>query len=75
MYDLIVQFVIATIVIPWDNPTVAPAFSKLSIPPVDNIEMGKALLGVIIHPNAKGVSMNVTSNSGSLKKLIENGTL
>ena len=70
---LIVQFVIATIVTPWDNPTVPPAFAKLSIPPVDNIEMGKALLGVVIHPNAKGVSMNVMSDS--LKKLIENGTL
>ena len=73
MYDLIVQFVISTVITPWDNPTVAPAFAKLSSSPVDNIEMGKALLGVIIHPNAKGVSMNVTSNS--LKKLIESGTL
>jgi hypothetical protein len=45
----------------------------INYPTVDNIEMGKALLGVVIHPNAKGASMNVTPDT--LKKLIEIGTL
>ena len=69
-YDtvLFIQFAIATFVTPWDNPTVPPGFT-----PVDNIEAGKALLGVIIHPNARGVSLNVVP--GTLKKLAENGTL
>ena len=45
----------------------------INFPTVDNIEMGKALLGVIVNPNAKGLSMNVVPDS--LKKLIESGTV
>ena len=63
------QFVISTFVTPWDNPTVPPAVA--SFPHCDNIEMGKALLGVVIHPNAKGESMQVVPDT--LKKLAENG--
>ena len=44
-----------------------------NFPTVDNIEMGKGLLGVIINPNAKGLSMKVVPDS--LKKLIESGTV
>ena len=65
-----IQFVISIFVTPWDNPTVPPG---INFPTADNIEIGKALLGVVIHPNAKGASMNVTPDT--LKKLIENGTL
>ena len=65
------QFVISTFVTPWDNPTVPPSFQNF--PTVDNIEMGKGLLGVIVNPNAKGLSMKVVPDS--LKKLIESGTV
>ena len=70
----LVQLVICSAVTPWDTPTLPPAPDMtFSIPTVDNIEVGKALLGVIIHPNAKGGTMNVVPDS--LKKLAENGTL
>ena len=63
-----IQFAISTLVTPWDNPTVPPGVTY-----VDNIEMGKALLGVITNPNARGVTLNVVPET--LKKLAENGTL
>lgn len=68
--SVFVQFVISCFVTPWDNPTVPPG---INFPHCDNIEMGKALLGVVIHPNAKGESMTVVPDT--LKKLAENGTL
>ena len=55
---------------PWDNPTPPPG---INMPHTDNIEMGKGLLGLVLHPNSKGESMKVVPDS--LKKLAENGTL
>ena len=68
-YLLALQFAISTLVTPWDNLTMPPGVTH-----VDNIEAGKALLGVIIHPKAKGVTLNVVVPE-TLKKLAENGTL
>lgn len=69
---LISQFVISCYVTPWDDPT-PPAGIDATFPHCDNIEMGKGLLGVIIHPNTKGESMKVVPDN--LKNLTENGTL
>ena len=49
---------------PWD--TVKPAANVVS-----NIDMGKALLGVIVNPAAKGQSMTVGAQD--LEKLAQGG--
>ena len=66
----IVQCVIGCFVTPWDDPTVPPG---LTFPHTDNIKMGKAVLGMVVHPNAKGVSMDAVPNT--LEKLAQNGTV
>ena len=64
------QFVISCFVTPWDNPTISP---EVTFPRVNNVQMGKALLGVIIHPNSKGATLNVVPEV--LDKLAQTGAL
>ena len=71
LFMLLLQFVICSYVAPWDNLTVPPDYAIF--PHTDNLAMGKALLGVIVHPNAKGESISVLPDS--LKKLAESGAL
>ena len=56
----------------WDDPKTIPGVDT-SFPHCDNIEMGKGLLGLVLHPNTKGESMKVVPDN--LKRLTENGTL
>ena len=53
--------------IPWDS---APPSVKL--PCANNVEMGKALVGVMVHPNSKVASM--ASTPEHLSKLATEGT-
>lgn len=57
---------INSLVRPWDNIIPAPNV-------VSNVEMGKALLGVIVNPTAKGISMTVGAQD--LEKLAADGKL
>lgn len=71
---MVVQFAIGCFVVPWDDPTLPPGLPPgMTFHPVSNIEMGKALLGVIVHPNAKGVSIDAVPDN--LEKLAQNGTV
>ena len=56
---------IGVLVLPWDS--YKPASNV-----VPNTEMGKAILGVIVNPAAKGQSMNV-SGAQDLDKLASEG--
>ena len=67
------QFVISCYVSPWDEKTLPPAIVSINLPHADNLKMGKALLGVIVHQNAKGESMRVEPDN--LEKLAQTGTL
>ena len=58
-------------VTPWDNPTVPQQAAQF--PHTDNIKMGEALLGVIVHPSAKGAVLNVEHHT--LEKLAQTGNL
>ena len=64
------QVVIGCYVTPWDNLTPPPG---INFPYTNNEEMGKALLGVMIHPNSKGASMSVSTEHVS--KLAAEGTV
>lgn len=63
---LLMQVKIGTFVCPWDNVIPGPNI-------VSNVEMGKALLGVIVNPTAKGISMTVGAQD--LEKLAADGNL
>ena len=63
------QVLISCYVIPWDKHTPP---TGLNVPHTNNVEMGKALLGVIVHPNSKGVSMTISIEH--LSKLATEGT-
>lgn len=64
------DFVIACFVTPWDNPTVPPG---INFPTVDNIKMGKALLGVVVHPTSRGAAITVSPDV--LDKLAQTGAV
>ena len=59
------QILIGLYVRPWDNITPGPNTAS-------NVEMGKALLGVIVNPAAKGISMSVLG-AQDLEKLAVDG--
>lgn len=58
------QFGITCFVKPWDTPKFPPGS-------VSNVAVGKALLGTILHPAAKSISMVVTPDN--LEKLTTTG--
>ena len=64
------QVVVGLLVLPWDaeKPKLGPGFEA-----VFNVEMGKALLGVALHPAAKGLCMKVEAKD--LEKLATEGKL
>ena len=62
------------IVTPWDNPALsAPPQVAAITPMTDNVKMGEAILGVVIHPSAKGAVLNVGKHT--LEKLAQTGNL
>lgn len=57
-------------VLPWNNLTSLPLGED--VPCMDNLKMGKALLGVIIHPTARAMVMNVSVDN--VEKIVNEGT-
>ncbi len=60
------QYVISCLVTPWDDSTVPTAS-------IDNVTMGKGLLGVTLHPSSKGAVMNITPDN--VEQVATTGTL